>query len=149
MEVCTVISQLSSEDVIPEWKMICQMIERCNAFQREPQNYWRKMLKTNKNIVTSIISPSSGTANIIAMGPCPGTKPPALPRSTALSSTVTELSKTRWWHWSRNCSRLKCFSPKFLPDVASSKPITLASSASILLNFAKPFWLISVACKWF
>lgn len=40
-------------------------------FQREPQNYWRKMLK---NIVTFVISHSLGTANSIwgAMGLCSG-----------------------------------------------------------------------------
>lgn len=65
------------------------------------------------------------------------------------AATITGLSRTRWWHWSLNDSQVKWFSLKFLPDVTPSKPINLASWASILLNFAKPLWLVTVVCKWF
>lgn len=56
-------------------------------FQRERQNYWRKMLK---NTVTFVISPSLGTANSIwvPVGPCSGCQlfPGAQPRAAQLQN---------------------------------------------------------------
>lgn len=134
--------QLSPGDVTTEWKMISQMTERCNAFSLHISKTTTKLLKKNVQKqwkhchFCHFPLPGDCKQHLDIYGSLLWHKAASTSQE---HSTVTEFSKTRWWHWSQNYSQLKCFSPKFLPDVAPSKPITLASSASILLYFAKPF----------